>query len=160
MLPQVARGRAAASARLIVLPTNVGAACGPCVSVDGAPWLEESRGKFPIGNVAPDLRPGSQVFPDRENRLDISCRSGDDIPDREHRNMTIEEIGSAVRQARLAQGLRQDQLAAAAGVGLRFLVELERGKPTVRLDKVLAVLSALGCRLDVTPRPVPAGSDA
>ena len=74
--------------------------------------------------------------------------------------MTIEEIGSAVRQARLAQGLRQDELAAAAGVGLRFLVELERGKPTVRLDKVLAVLSALGCRLDVTPRPVPAGSDA
>jgi len=64
--------------------------------------------------------------------------------------VTIEEIGTAVRQARLAQGLRQDQLAAAAGVGLRFLVELERGKPTVRLDKVLAVLSALGCRLDVT----------
>lgn len=94
------------------------------------------------------------------NSLDISSRSGHDIPDREHCNMTIEEIGTAVRQARLAQGLRQDQLAAAAGVGLRFLVELERGKPTVRLDKVLAVLSALGCRLDVTPPPVPAGSDA
>jgi y4mF family transcriptional regulator len=73
-------------------------------------------------------------------------------------SMTIKEIGAVVRQARLAQGLRQDQLAAAAGVGLRFLVELERGKPTVRLDKVLAVLSALGCRLDVTPPPVPAGS--
>jgi y4mF family transcriptional regulator len=74
--------------------------------------------------------------------------------------VTIDEIGTVVRQARLAQGLRQDQLAAAAGVGLRFLVELERGKPTVRLDKVLAVLSALGCRLDVTPPPVAAGSDA
>ena len=33
-------------------------------------------------------------------------------------------------------------LAAAAGVGIRFLVELERGKPTVRLAKVLAVLAA------------------
>jgi len=65
--------------------------------------------------------------------------------------MTIEEIGSVTRQTRLSQGLRQDQLAAAAGVGLRFLVELERGKPTVRLDKVLAVLDALGCRLEVTP---------
>lgn len=75
-------------------------------------------------------------------------------------DMTIDEIGAVVRQARLAQGLRQDQLAAAAGVGLRFLVELERGKPTVRLDKVLAVLSALGCRLDVTPPPAAAGSDA
>lgn len=72
--------------------------------------------------------------------------------------MTIEEIGRVTRQTRLAQGLRQDQLAAAAGVGLRFLVELERGKPTVRLDKVLAVLDALGCRLEVTSPPVPSGS--
>jgi y4mF family transcriptional regulator len=74
--------------------------------------------------------------------------------------VTIDEIAAVVRQARLAQGLRQDQLAAAAGVGLRFLVELERGKPTVRLDKVLAVLGALGCRLDVTPPPAPSGSGA
>jgi y4mF family transcriptional regulator len=67
--------------------------------------------------------------------------------------LTVEEIGAVVRQARLAQGLRQDQLAAAAGVGLRFLVELERGKPTVRLAKVLSVLDALGCRLHVTTPP-------
>lgn len=69
--------------------------------------------------------------------------------------MTVAELGIIVRQARLAQGLRQDQLAAAAGVGLRFLVELERGKPTVRLDKVLTVLNALGCRLHVSPPPAP-----
>jgi len=73
--------------------------------------------------------------------------------------MTVEEIGAIIRQARVAQGLRQDQLAAAAGVGVRFLVELERGKPTVRLAKVLAVLNALGCRLEVTP-PSSSGSDA
>ena len=72
--------------------------------------------------------------------------------------MTVEEIGAIVRRARRAQGLRQDQLAAAAGVGLRFLVELERGKPTLRLVKVLAVLDALGCRLDVTPPPPPPDS--
>lgn len=74
--------------------------------------------------------------------------------------MTVEEIGSIVRQARQAQGLRQDQLAAAAGVGVRFLVELERGKSTVRLGKVLAVLSALGCRLQVTPPPGSSGSNS
>ncbi len=73
--------------------------------------------------------------------------------------MTVKEIGAVVRTARLAQGLRQDQLAAAAGVGLRFLVELERGKPTVRLAKVLAVLHALGCQLQVTP-PAPPGDHA
>jgi y4mF family transcriptional regulator len=71
-----------------------------------------------------------------------------------------DEIGAIVRQARLAQGLRQDQLAAAAGVGVRFLVEQERGKPTVRLVKVLAVLDALGCRLQVAPPPAPSGSDS
>jgi y4mF family transcriptional regulator len=67
--------------------------------------------------------------------------------------MTAEQIGALVRQARLSQGLRQDQLAAAAGVGVRFLVELEGGKPTVRLDKVLAVMDALGCRLEVAVPP-------
>ena len=91
---------------------------------------------------------------------------GQNNPDREHyradreHSVTVEEIGAVVRQARLAQGLRQDQLAAAAGVGLRFLVELERGKPTVRLGKVLAVLDALGCRLQVTSPPVPPGNDS
>jgi y4mF family transcriptional regulator len=62
------------------------------------------------------------------------------------------------RGAGIIQGLRQDQLAAAAGVGVRFLVELEHGKPTVRMGKVLAVLDALGYRLQVTPPPEPPGS--
>lgn len=74
--------------------------------------------------------------------------------------MTADEIGAIVRQARLAQRLRQDQLAAAAGVGVRFLVELEGGKPTVQLTKVLAVLDALGLRLSLAPASVPAGSDS
>ncbi|MYB08091.1 MAG: helix-turn-helix transcriptional regulator [Gemmatimonadetes bacterium] len=63
--------------------------------------------------------------------------------------MTPAEIGSIVRAARRAQGLRQDQLAGAAGVGVRFLSELERGKPTVRLEKVITVLDTLGCTLRV-----------
>ncbi|MCL4818156.1 MAG: helix-turn-helix transcriptional regulator [Vicinamibacteria bacterium] len=67
--------------------------------------------------------------------------------------MDSRQIGGVVREARVGQGLRQDQLAAAAGVGVRFVVELEAGKPTVRLDKVLAVLAALGCRVDVIPPP-------
>ncbi len=74
--------------------------------------------------------------------------------------MTAEEIGYIVRRARLAQGLRQDQLAAAAGVGVRFLVELEGGKPTVRLAKVLSVLGALGLRLHVVPPSASPGIDS
>lgn len=65
---------------------------------------------------------------------------------------TIQHIGQIVRDARKSMGLRQEALAAAAGVGLRFLVELERGKPSVRLDKMLAVLDALGLELEVKPR--------
>ena len=64
----------------------------------------------------------------------------------------LETIGQAVRTARKGLGLTQPELAAAAGVGLRFLVELERGKPTVRLDRLLAVLNALGLELQVAPR--------
>lgn len=63
--------------------------------------------------------------------------------------MHTADIGEVIRTERKAQGLRQDELAAASGVGLRFIVELERGKPTVQLGKVLAVLAALGCRLDI-----------
>jgi y4mF family transcriptional regulator len=65
--------------------------------------------------------------------------------------MTVKELGKIVRQARISQGLRQQQLAAAAGVGVRFLIELESGKPTARLGKALDVLNALGCRIEITP---------
>lgn len=67
----------------------------------------------------------------------------------------LETIGQAVRTARKGMGLTQPELAAAAGVGLRFLVELERGKPTVRLDRMLAVLDALGLELQVARRSHP-----
>lgn len=63
--------------------------------------------------------------------------------------ITPSEIGAAVRRARKAMGLRQDEFAAAAGVGLRFVVELERGKPTVQLGRTLAVLAAAGLDLQL-----------
>jgi len=65
--------------------------------------------------------------------------------------MKPKDIGEVIRQTRKAQGLRQDQLAAAAEVGQRFLVELEAGKSTAQIGKTLNVLSALGCSLTITP---------
>ena len=59
------------------------------------------------------------------------------------------EFGRIIRKTRLEQGLRQAQLAAAAGVGLRFLIELERGKPTARLGMALAIVEALGGRIEI-----------
>lgn len=58
-------------------------------------------------------------------------------------------IGRIVRDERKELGLRQDELAAASGVGLRFIVEVERGKPTAQMGKVIAVLAALGCELEI-----------
>jgi y4mF family transcriptional regulator len=69
------------------------------------------------------------------------------------RNLTAAEIGEIVRTTRKASGLRQDELAGAAGVGLRFIVDLEAGKPTAQIGKTLQVLAALGCSLDITPPP-------
>ncbi|MDX5394069.1 MAG: helix-turn-helix transcriptional regulator [Caulobacteraceae bacterium] len=69
------------------------------------------------------------------------------------RNLTPSEIGNIVRTTRKAAGLRQDELAGAAGVGLRFVVDLEAGKPTAQIGKTLQVLAALGCSLDITPPP-------
>ena len=66
--------------------------------------------------------------------------------------ITSFELGQAVRHARKTMGLRQPELAAAAGVGLRFLVELERGKATIQLDRLLAVLQALGLDLRLVKR--------
>ena len=65
-----------------------------------------------------------------------------------------QSLGTALRVTRKRLGLTQSDLALAAGVGLRFLVELEAGKPTVRLEQVLRVVDALGGHLTLT------GSDA
>ncbi len=70
--------------------------------------------------------------------------------------LTPSDLGTLVRRVRKAQGLRQDELAGVASVGLRFIVELEAGKPTIQIGKALKVLEALGCILSVSP---PAGLD-
>jgi len=64
--------------------------------------------------------------------------------------MTIEKD---IAKMRKAAGLTQVELSRRANVGLRFVRELEQGKPTVRLDKVSQVLSLLGYELTIRKRP-------
>ncbi|MGQ0544020.1 MAG: helix-turn-helix domain-containing protein [Betaproteobacteria bacterium] len=64
---------------------------------------------------------------------------------------TSVELGEAVLVARKAAGLTQAQLAQRAGVGDKFLYNLERGKGTLRVDKVMAVLAALGLMPLIVP---------
>jgi transcriptional regulator with XRE-family HTH domain len=55
-------------------------------------------------------------------------------------------FGSLIRGRRKALKMRQDQLALATGVGRRFLIELEAGKPTCQLGRSLLVADALGLK--------------
>lgn len=56
-------------------------------------------------------------------------------------------LGNAVRQERKARSLTQQQLGELSGAGLNFISQLERGKPTVRFDKLLDILTVLGLEL-------------
>ncbi|MCY3699006.1 MAG: helix-turn-helix transcriptional regulator [Gemmatimonadetes bacterium] len=67
------------------------------------------------------------------------------------RTVTPSDIGEIVRTARKHARLRQHELAGTAGVGLRFIVDLEAGKPTAQIGKVLQVLAALGCSVEIVP---------
>jgi len=62
------------------------------------------------------------------------------------------ELGQAVLVAREAMGWKQAELAARAGVGRKFLWQLESGKPTLRNDKVMRVLEALSLMPLIVPR--------
>lgn len=62
---------------------------------------------------------------------------------------SVRDLGATLRVARKALRLTQADLALAAGVGLRFVVDLEAGKPTVQLERVLRVIDALGGTLQL-----------
>jgi y4mF family transcriptional regulator len=63
--------------------------------------------------------------------------------------MTQFSINIQVKNLRKKLGLTQIDFAKRAGVGLRFLRELERGKTTIRLDKLNQVLDFLGVHLEL-----------
>lgn len=67
--------------------------------------------------------------------------------------MLIVNLAKEIADMRKTAGLTQAELALRAGVGLRFVRELERGKPTVRMDKVSQVLALFGCELGVRTKP-------
>ncbi len=66
-----------------------------------------------------------------------------------NRIQTATDLGKVIRERRKHDGLTLVEVAGLTNVGVRFLSELENGKPTVRLDKLLRVLTALGMQLQV-----------
>lgn len=60
------------------------------------------------------------------------------------------ELSKFVKDMRRQYGLTQVDLSEKSGVGLRFVRELEQGKPTLRLDKVNQVLALFGAGMSPT----------
>ena len=56
---------------------------------------------------------------------------------------SVAELGQVVREARRRRGLTQSDVAQRSGVGLRFVSELENGKPTIQIERALRVAAAL-----------------
>jgi y4mF family transcriptional regulator len=65
---------------------------------------------------------------------------------------TSADLGRIVREQRRACGLRQIDLAGIGNTGNRLIVDIEKGKPTVQLQKVLDLLDLLGLELVVRPK--------
>lgn len=61
------------------------------------------------------------------------------------------QISEFIKEKRRLAGLTQPELAEKAGVGLRFVRELEQGKSTLRLDKVNQVLQLFGHQAGPVP---------
>ena len=61
-----------------------------------------------------------------------------------------QQIGQFVKKTRKTLGVTQKDLALTSGTGLRFIIELEQGKATCQIGKVLTVLHTLGITVQVT----------
>lgn len=65
---------------------------------------------------------------------------------------TTAQLGVAIRARRRELGVTQKDLAMTSGTGLRFIIDLEKGKPTCQTGKMLQVLQALGLDVSVGGR--------
>jgi y4mF family transcriptional regulator len=61
-------------------------------------------------------------------------------------------LSNYLKEKRKAFGFTQEDLAIKAGVGLRFIREIEQGKTTLRMDKVNQVLALFGTQLGVVSK--------
>jgi HTH-type transcriptional regulator / antitoxin HipB len=105
--------------------------------------------KFPNGNISRgkarnfDEVPDQELFGGFHDSLRPFSRSG---------MSTIEDattLGEAIRQQRRRLKVTQKDLAMASGSGLRFIVDLEKGKPTCQLGKALEIVRVLGMKLEI-----------
>ena len=59
----------------------------------------------------------------------------------------MEDLGALIQNVRKQQGMTQIDVAGLAGFGNRFIIDLEKGKPTIQMQKAMDVLALLGLEL-------------
>ena len=64
---------------------------------------------------------------------------------------TTEQIGKLIRETRKTLGVTQKDLSLTSGTGPRFVIDLEKGKETCEVGKVLTILHTLGIKMILTP---------
>jgi y4mF family transcriptional regulator len=68
---------------------------------------------------------------------------------------TPKDIGALIRDTRKRLHVTQRALALTSGTGLRFVIELEKGKETCEIGKALTILQTLGIKMTLIPPPAP-----
>jgi transcriptional regulator with XRE-family HTH domain len=116
-----------------------------------------SAGSYQAGTFSSNFDVQSTIFP-LGNVVHLIMDDGESAVDRRALEAAL-GFGSLIRSRRKALKMRQDQLALATGVGRRFLIDLEAGKPSCQLGRSLLVAEALGLRLaDILAAGVPSQS--
>ena len=114
---------------------------------------------FPYGNIFCFLSAFRQNIPVREHLIDFLEKTAVIFPNgnilREALRYTPQQIGTLIRATRKSLGVTQKDLALTSGTGLRFVIDLEKGKETCEIGKALTILHTLGIKLTLTP-PAPA----
>lgn len=127
---------------------------------------QERQGDHALGGMARYLSPerealdklaGGHVRPPGSIYSPLSAQAagllGPLLARREADVRTVADIGRRVRQARKEMKMTQQRFADLAGVGRRFLIELEQGKPSLEIGRVLAVCQAAGLKLRIVGTP-------
>ena len=95
---------------------------------------------FPLGNIGGCARGKNMIYY-------RSVKTGKTTSMIHAEQKTAVEIGQLIKSERKRQGVTQMQLAGIAGTGIRFISDLENGKGTIQVQKLLKVLQTLGLGL-------------
>jgi y4mF family transcriptional regulator len=63
--------------------------------------------------------------------------------------MNSKQLGQIIKLQRKSIGLTQSEVALACGVGIRFISDLENGKPTCHIGKALLVIESIGLNVSL-----------